>query len=160
MKRALTILLTSFALITLGMAIQKTRHQPAAPAATIGVQDAALTGHRIIVTYFTSNVRCESCRRIEQWTRQTVESDFSAEIARGEVIFRVLSIDEPAGRAFVQPYQIAFKTVIVSDRLDGKETAFTNLDRVWELVFDEADFHRYIRDGIRRYLPTAAKEGK
>lgn len=73
----------------------------------------------VTVTYFTTQVRCASCMRIEEWTRQAVDARFSDEIDSGRVDFRMVYIDNPANENFVEDYQLVSKSVVVSESLVG-----------------------------------------
>lgn len=131
-------------------AVQKTRRHVAEPTVGTASQDTAAAS--VVVTYFTTDVRCVSCRTIEQLSRQAVEEGFPKEFASGEVVFRVLNTDSPENRHFVDDYEIASKTVIVSHQEDGKETEWTDRQDVW-LLFDEPDeFFAYVREPVTRYL--------
>lgn len=104
----------------------------------------------VVVTYFTSDVRCPSCFQIESLSRQTVERDFGDDLRAGRVVFRAINVDQPANKHFVEEYQLVSKTVVVSSREDGQETHWTNLQEVWLKLGDEADFTRYVGDEIRK----------
>ena len=73
----------------------------------------------IQVTYFSSDVRCATCVRIERLTRASVEKNFGAELASGRIVLQTINLDGPGNEHFVQDYQLISKTVIVSDRAQG-----------------------------------------
>lgn len=124
--------------------------RPSADAST-GDQ-AEHTTAAVLVTYFTTDVRCESCRTIEALARRAVAEGFPTELAAGEVAFRVVNTDRPEHRHFVDHYEITNKTVVVSHQRDGREVDWTGRQDVW-LHFDEpATFFDYVREPIRAYL--------
>ena len=55
-----------------------------------------ITGDQVVMTYFTSNVRCRSCREIKRLTRETATGDFAADFSNRRLVFRVINTDEPA----------------------------------------------------------------
>ncbi len=113
---------------------------------------AAAAQARVLVTYFTTDVRCASCKTIEELSRRAVLEGFAAEVARGEVAFRVVNTDRPEHRHFVDRYEITNKVVIVSRQVAGEEVEWTPRQDVW-LHFDEPDeFFAYVREPIRTYL--------
>lgn len=126
------------------------------PTAATAATDAA-AAHRaaaatVLVTYFTTDVRCDSCRTIEALTQRAVQEGFRDELAAGQVVFRVVNTDRPEHRHFVEHYEIANKTVIVSHQREGREVAWTGRQDVW-LHFDEPEtFFAYVREPIRAYL--------
>lgn len=104
------------------------------------------------VTYFSSDVRCYTCVRIEELTRRTVERHFAPEFASGRVAFEVINLDGPGNRHYVQDYRLISKTVIVSDLAAGEEVRWENLQQVWTRQRDEREFETYVIDAVRRHL--------
>ena len=105
-----------------------------------------------MVTYFTTDVRCDSCRRIEALSQRAVLEGFPDEIAAGRVVFRVINTDLPENAHFVDRYAITNKIVVVSHQQGGDEVGWKGLQDVW-LHLDEPDeFLPYVREPIRAYL--------
>lgn len=107
------------------------------------------------VTYFSSDIRCYTCVRIEQLTRQTVERHFAPELASGRITFQVINLDSPGNRHYVQDYRLISKTVIVSDLAAGDEVRWENLQQVWTKQRDERAFEVYLVDAVRRHLGSS-----
>jgi len=106
----------------------------------------------VVVTYFTTDVRCDSCRTIERLSRQAIEQGFPEQVASGAVVFRVLNTDRAENEHFLKHYEIANKTVIVSHQENGREAEWANRQDVW-LLLDEPDrFLAYVQEPVRRYL--------
>ncbi len=123
---------------------------PSSSASAPSVEEAlTLPADGIVVTYFTTNVRCPSCHKIENLTRETIESKFAEALANGTLIFRVINVDRPENKHFIDEYQLVSKTVIVSERHAGKETGWKNLQEVWTKLIDPEDFANYIAAGVR-----------
>jgi frataxin-like iron-binding protein CyaY len=104
------------------------------------------------LTYFSSDVRCYTCVRIEEITRRTVERHFAPEIANGRVAFQVINLDRPGNAHYVRDYRLISKTVIVSDHAAGEEVRWENLQQVWIKQRDEREFETYLIDAVRRHL--------
>jgi thiol-disulfide isomerase/thioredoxin len=109
-------------------------------------------GHQVIVYYFYGNFRCATCRRIEQLTREAVSENFGDELSSGAVEMQVINVDEPQNNHFARDYQLVTRSVVISDMVNGKETQWKNLQKVWELVHQQKAFKDYIRDEVRSYL--------
>ena len=92
--------------------------------------------HLVLVTYFTSNQRCPTCLKIEKQAREAIESGFSSELASGLVRFQTVNFDLPENGHLARDYELTFKTVVVSDRRNGKERKWEKFDKVWDLVGD------------------------
>jgi len=115
-------------------------------------QIPAVDGPQVVMTYFLLGKRCTSCRKIEALTRATAERDFANELASHKLVFRVIDTDEPAHRHFLEDYQLTTKTVILSRRLNGGETEWKDMEKVWDLLDEEAAFRAYLGEQIRSYL--------
>jgi hypothetical protein len=149
----------TFALIALAgaggwAAIQQARHSADLPAVRQQVVTTrpGVAPEVIQVTYFSSDVRCATCVRIERLTRETVAKNFAAELASGLIVLQTINLDGPGNEHFVQDYQLVSKTVIVSDRAKGQEVQWENLQEVWSKQKDEQAFETYIVDAVRRHL--------
>ncbi len=110
------------------------------------------TERRVIVYYFHGNVRCYTCKRIEQLTSEAVTEAFVNEIKTGFVEMKVINVDEKGNSHFSKDYQLFTQSVVVSDIEKGKEKQWKNLQKVWELVRDEKAFKEYIKKEIEEYL--------
>ena len=128
---------------------QKSHAEPV-PAATENLP--AVTGDQVIMTYFISGTRCDSCQKIEALTKETAEKDFSDELASGKLVFRVIDTGEPGYQHFTEDYQLTSKTVILSHRVNGKETEWADMAKVWDLLDEAPGFHTYLGTQIRKYL--------
>lgn len=157
MKRVMLPLLLLVALGGTATAIRDQLAPGSAPAASPAVLPAAQAdGDIVLVTYFTTDVRCASCVRIEMLTRQSVEQGFAPLVAEGRVVFQTINVDRPENRHFIKDYKLVSKTVIVSDMHDGREQRWVNLQEVWFKLRDPAEFERYIASAVRDYLGSGA----
>jgi hypothetical protein len=96
--------------------------------------------------------RCPSCHYIEETTRAALNENFSEQLKSGRMVFKMLNIEEPANEHFVKDYSLYTKSVVLSDQKDGKETRWTNLDKVWQLIRNDAGFKNYIVTQVKAYL--------
>ena len=44
------------------------------------------------------------------------------------------------------------RSIVVSDIRRGRQRAWKNLDRVWELLDDKPAFERYVQDEVAAYV--------
>lgn len=108
--------------------------------------------HLVLVTYFSDDTRCATCLKIENQSREAIESGFPEQVASGLVRFQVVNFDRPENKHFTEEYEIVFKTVVISDRRQGEEAAWARFDDVWDLVDDRESFADYLQKGVRAYL--------
>lgn len=107
---------------------------------------------KLIVYYFHRTVRCPSCTLLEELTRYTVTSGFDAEIKNGRIELKVLNIDEPRNFFFEEHYDLPFQSVVVSRVVNGNETKWKNLTRVWDYLHEEGKFTDYVQKEIKLFL--------
>lgn len=107
---------------------------------------------KLIAYYFHTTYRCPTCRRIEAYSKQAIESGYARELADGRMEFRLVNVEIPENRHYVQEYNLVTKSLVLVRMKDGKQAEWTNLERVWELNGDQAAFLRYVQQGIRGYL--------
>jgi hypothetical protein len=112
--------------------------------------------HKVVVFYFYGNYRCFSCTKIESLTAQAIKEGFSKEIEKGLLEFKPVNVEAPGNQHFIKDYKLYSKSVIVSDVVKGNEERWKNLQRIWELVYSEDTFKRYIQEEIREYLNRTA----
>jgi len=106
---------------------------------------------RTEVVYFHRTVRCPSCLTIEDWAKSAVAPDVEA----GRVTWQALNLDEPANTQFEDRYGLMAQSVVVREMKAGQETRWKNLEKVWDLLEDEAAFTKYVQDEVRAF--TAAQ---
>ena len=120
---------------------------PAAAEATLcNCQDC------VVAVYFHNSVRCATCRTIEAYTKEAIETSFKDEIASGKLCFRVIDTDENGNRHYMNDYGLYTKAVVVTLVKDGRELKFDNLQKVWELTGNKDAFMRYVENAVAGYL--------
>lgn len=124
------------------------RQASEAPAAeTVPVNQGA----HVVMTYFTTNVRGTSCRKIEMLARETAEIHHAAALADGRLVFQVINTDDPGMRHYVKEYELVSKTVILSRRDNGQEVEWENMDDVWSYLNEPEVFHAYLGEQLSQW---------
>lgn len=126
---------------------------PVAPAdSSEAAPDSTALAHRVIATYFHTSYRCASCMKIEAYTTEAITAGFTNELKEGRLVWRVVNVEEKGNEHFVEEYKLFTKSVILVDEVDGKQRAWKNLPKIWELLGDKERFLRYIRSETSAYL--------
>ncbi len=107
---------------------------------------------KIIAYYFHTTYRCPTCRRIEAYSREAIDTGFARELKEGSLEFRLVNVELPESQHFVQDYKLFTKSLVLVRMKDGKQVEWTNLGRVWELTGDRDAFLGYVQQGVRGYL--------
>jgi hypothetical protein len=147
-------LFIALAIMFAGCAQDKSPETPSAETAeTKSPQSSASDSDaEFVVYYMTSNVRCASCYKIENWTKEALDKYFAEELKNGKMVFRIVNIEEKEHEHYIEHYEIFTKSVIVSKMADGKEVSWVNLARVWNLLNNQDEFMNYIRDEIKAFM--------
>jgi hypothetical protein len=109
----------------------------------------------VIVYYFHSNARCPTCKNIEAYAHEAVQTGFVEPLDAGQMQWRVLNYEQPANEHCVAEYGLVAPTVILVEMDGGKEKQWKNLARVWELVGDKPAFIEYVQGETRTLLNGA-----
>jgi hypothetical protein len=107
---------------------------------------------KLVVYYFHTTFRCQSCNMIEQYTKEAIQGGFAEEIKDGRIEMKIINVEEKGNEQFAKDYKLYTKSVIVSDVRNGKETTWKNLEKVWQLLGDQNKFKEYIQTEIKTFL--------
>lgn len=112
---------------------------------------------KVIAYYFHGTARCYSCKMIEAYTEEAIKTGFAKEIKDGKLEWKVLNIEEPDNRHFINDYSLYTKSVVIS-KLNGEtEISWKNLDQVWNLIGSKPEFTAYIQEETRKLLEEEPK---
>lgn len=100
------------------------------------------------LAYFEYGARCPTCIRMETWTKEAIEKNFSTQLEEGKLAFRAV----PADKGTANKYELTTKSLIMRYFLNGKEMRWENLDRIWDLSGNEREFKEYVTQSIRKAL--------
>ena len=130
----------------------QTDTSPKSPADTTQAIADTTASHRVLAYYFYTTQRCASCRKIEAYTAEAVTSGFADELKDGKLVFQAVNIEKEGNEHFVKDYQLFTKSVVLVEERSGRQVAWKNLPKVWELLGDKDGFIRYIQGETRGYL--------
>lgn len=163
MKKILTLLLVAVAVGGAIVAIYRTKESIPPENADVAVVEPETVAqadlvevpkpvHLVKVIYFTTDVRCVSCLKIEELTRRTVETQFASQLQDGSLIFQLINVDRPNNAHFIEEYQLVSKTVVVAEFEKGVQEEWVNLQDVWLKFNDEEEFESYVSEAISALL--------
>jgi hypothetical protein len=110
------------------------------------------TGPTVDVYLFHGTYRCYSCNLMEEITLEAIEESLQAEKQAGTVVFHHVNVEEDKNKHFIKDYKIAAISIILSQKTDGKEKQWKNLDQVWLLLKTPDKFKAYVLKEIENYL--------
>lgn len=106
----------------------------------------------VTVYYFYGNVRCPTCHKLENYTSEAVTANFAKDLEAGTLVWKLVNVDESANQHYIQKYNLFTKSVIISESIDGQETRWVNLDRIWDLVSAKDEYLSYIETELKTFL--------
>ncbi|MCX5697249.1 MAG: nitrophenyl compound nitroreductase subunit ArsF family protein [Candidatus Omnitrophica bacterium] len=113
------------------------------------------SGSKVYVYYFHGAMRCPACYKLEQYSKETIETNFKDALASGKLEFKVINIEDKGNEHYGSDYQLYTKALILSLVKDGKEIKWKNLDKIWEYVGNKQRFIDYVKSGVGDLLKEA-----
>lgn len=110
----------------------------------LGLLNIAFAADKVNVYYFCGRPRCVTCVKIENYTKNAVDS-----MKDNDVIYKTIDMDNTDNSAMVKKYGLYTKSVIVSKTINGKEK-WKNLDKIWLKTSNENEFKKYIVTEIKK----------
>lgn len=155
--RRFAALLPTLLVIAVGLGLlharslaQATGKETVADAPTI--MTPSVRPHRVIAYYFHTTYRCASCRAIEAYSREAIETAFADQLKDGRLVWRTVNTEVKGNEHFVKDYNLYTKSLVLVNEVRGKPAQWKNLERVWQLLQDKTKFLRYVQDETRAYL--------
>lgn len=109
-------------------------------------------GSKVIAYYFHVTVRCTTCRAIESYSKEAIHSRFAEELAAGQLEWRLVNVQLPENRHFIQDYQLFTKSLVLVRTQDGQQKEYKVLNQTWELVGDKSAMQGYVEKEVRGFL--------
>lgn len=106
----------------------------------------------VIVYYFHATARCSNCFKIENYSKEAVETGFVNELKNKKVIWNMLNIDLPENEHFIKDYNLYTKSLVIVSMKDGKQVQWKNLEKVWDHLRDKEAFMKYVQTEIKGFL--------
>jgi len=106
----------------------------------------------VVAYYFHTTFRCVSCHTIEQYTEGALNEYFPNELESGELVYKMINVEDKGSEHFINDYQLFTKSVVLSLVKNGNEIKFKNLEDVWPLLNNEAKFYQYIKEETQMFL--------
>ena len=109
-------------------------------------------GAHVIAYYFHGTMRCPTCHKLEQYSKEAIETNFKDALASGKLEFKVVNVEDKGNEHYGKDYQLYTKSLILSLVKDGKQIKWKNLDKIWEYVGNKQRFIDYVKSGVDDFL--------
>ena len=107
---------------------------------------------RIIAYYFHGTARCVTCRTIEQYAHEALETGFPKELQSGTIEWLAVNVEEPQNQHFIDDYQLHTRSLVLVEMEGETQVRWKNLDQIWELVRIRNAFISYVQSETRTFL--------
>jgi len=112
-------------------------------------------GAHVVAYYFHGRMRCPTCHKLEQYSKEAIETNFKDAIASGILEYKAINVEDKGNKHYTDEYQLYTKSLILSLVKDGKEVKWKNMDKIWEYVRDKEKFIDYVKSGVADLLKEA-----
>lgn len=109
-------------------------------------------GTQVIAYYFHGDMRCPTCHKLEQYSKEAIETNFKDALATGKLEYKVINVENRGNEHYTGDYQLYTKSLILSLVKDGKEIKWKNMDKIWEYVGNKNRFIDYVKNGVTDLL--------
>ena len=109
-------------------------------------------GRQVIAYYFHGSFRCPTCYKLEQYSKEAIETNFKDALASGKLEFKVINVEDKGNEHFVNDYQLYTKSLVISLTENGKEVKSKNLTKIWDYVGNKQKFFDYVTVEINNFL--------
>ncbi|MGB4521344.1 MAG: nitrophenyl compound nitroreductase subunit ArsF family protein [Candidatus Omnitrophota bacterium] len=109
----------------------------------------------VVAYYFHGTMRCPTCHKLEQYSKEVIETNFKDALVSGKLEFKAVNVEERGNEHFAQDYQLYTKSLILSLVKDGKEIKSKNLTKIWEYVSNKQKFFDYVSEEVNNFLKEA-----
>jgi hypothetical protein len=137
LKKLIVLLLAAVAVISISSSVIAVEDKPAA---------------KVIAYYFHGTFRCPTCYKLEQYSKEAIETNFKDALASGKLEFKVVNVEDKGNEHYGNDYQLYTKSLILSLVKDGKQIKWINLDKIWEYVGNKQRFIDYVKSGVADFL--------
>lgn len=115
--------------------------------------------HQVVAYYFHGSKRCKTCLHIEAAAKEAIEIAYPEELKGSRVEWKVVNFEEATNADFAEKYQLIASSIVIVEFRNGQETQWKNLDKIWELVWDEEPFASYVQQEVLEYLNSDGEDG-
>lgn len=151
-KSVVRSLLLAFVVVSVAIMVSRQLGEYFGDASTSNSSEQSVPLNGVLVYYFHGDVRCPTCRTIEEYAQAAVQTQYSTQLASGEVSWQVVNYETPENEHFVKDFELVSPTVVLVRRENGEQRDWQNLARVWELVGDQPTFLSYVQDEVAKML--------
>jgi hypothetical protein len=90
--------------------------------------------------------------KLEAYSAEAIRTGFVDALRQGRLEWRVVNVDEPANKHFVDDYKLYTKALVVVKLRDGRGVEWKNLEKIWDLVGEKDEFIKYVQEEVSAFV--------
>lgn len=110
------------------------------------------TKTEVVLYYFHTNRRCNTCLSIESFAQEAVESKFKEALRAGTLHWTVLNTDESENAHFIKDFGLVSSSLVLVAVDGGEVLRYEILQDAWTLVRDKPRFIEYVQGSVGELL--------
>jgi len=155
-KAIVTWGLLLFVTVSIGVLIGKEMGaRPSTSTAPVGLSEgptANACGPRVIAYYFHGTARCVTCKRIEAYAREAINTHFADPLKSGQLEVRSVDFTVPENEHFLDDFQLTSSSLVLVDPHRSGPGSWKLLQEVWQLTDDKPAFVGYVKEELSLFL--------
>lgn len=109
-------------------------------------------GAHVVAYYFYGSFRCPTCHRLEQYSKEAIETNLKGALASGRLEFKAVNVEDEGNEHYTSDYRLYTKSLVLSLVKGGKEIKWKNLDKIWEYAGNKRKFFDYVTAEVNDLL--------
>ena len=105
-----------------------------------------------VVYYFHMARRCMTCEKLEKYAIEAILNGFDKQLKDSSLVWRLVNIEAEGNEHYAKEYKLFSQSLIISKTVDGSETEWKNMDKIWELVRDKDEYIAYVQNEIKSFM--------
>jgi hypothetical protein len=153
-RKTVTALLLLFVAVSIGFLVTRELTGGKTSDELVTSDPGSVEQAELIAYYFHGTRRCPTCKSLEAYTKEALESGFQDDLESGRIELRIVNIDEPANEHFVHDFALDARAIVIARLGNGQPEKWKRLDRMWELVSNKDEFVQYVQSETQAMLTS------
>ena len=132
--------------------VQPAGATPAAASESTAGDSATTAASEVVLYYFHGSHRCKTCRSMEAYAQEALETEFKKQLEAGELQWKVLNMEEPENEHFAKDFELVSSSLVLVEMKGDDVVRHEVLQEAWKLVRDEPSFIAYVQESVHKYL--------
>lgn len=103
-----------------------------------------------VVCFYGKN-RCITCRHIEQYSKELINSIYKTQENNGEINFKTVDFSTKEGEKIADKYQITFSSLLLIKHINGKESVTDMTDFAFSTAKEQ---EKEFKDGLKTKIDS------